>query len=145
LKDELDGMKTQLTSNTMTLSIVSTNVVQLEIDGKSILLKQKDEGVDDSQDNELTALGVALCALDKLDDYGIDLMEFVVPSYAHADSSPAFQNLFQDGQDLLESQDHKMLSSSRPSYAYRVVSLSLLPLVHYDKKKKKKKRRGCES
>jgi hypothetical protein len=94
LKDELDGMKTQLTSNTMTPSIVSTNVVQLEIDGKSILLKQKDEGVDDSQDNELTALGVALRALDKLDDYGIDLMEFVVPSYAHVDSSPAFQNLF---------------------------------------------------
>lgn len=39
MKDNLDGMKTQLIANTSSLSIVSTNVVQVRIDVKSLLLK----------------------------------------------------------------------------------------------------------
>ncbi|GLT53934.1 hypothetical protein SLA2020_271680 [Shorea laevis] len=69
-------MKTQLTANTSSLSIVSTNVVQVEIDMKSLLLKHKEDSVDDSQEEEVIAPGAFLVILRSLMIMGMWLWSF---------------------------------------------------------------------
>lgn len=138
LRDLIRGMQAQLDLNPSTLSNVSANVFQIEINVQSLLLKHKDDSVDDLAEDEETTLGNPSDDFDEDDEYGAVMMDFLHPSHTAGDPSLSLQSFFQDGQDPLDSPEP--LTQDPPSLNGQFCFPH--PFVHCDKKGKKYVLRG---
>jgi hypothetical protein len=98
LKDLMRGLQTQVDLNLSTLSNVSSNVVHIGIDVQSLILKHKEDIVDDlreeEEEEEEIVIGTTVDGLHKMDEYGSIIVDFVHPSYTVRNPSFSLQSMF---------------------------------------------------
>jgi recombinational DNA repair ATPase RecF len=96
LKDLMRGLQTQVDLNLSTLSNVSSNVVHIGIDVQSLILKHKEDIVDDlrEEEEEEEIVGTTVDGLHKMDEYGSIIVDFVHPSYTVRNPSFSLQSMF---------------------------------------------------